>query len=143
MKYSDIIDFFSEIERHLSGNMSMYHKSTLTHDIEISIFINTVSGRTHKNIFKFPKNSIIYSSSIVNKIREQYGLPKTMLDVSGDTTNKCIKFIDKEKRNIIRFIDSSFIIDITYFVKYIDPNKKTVKDKDLEKLIEKESLLIR
>ena len=129
MQYEEIIKFFSEIEKNLQNNVNMKNRSTLTHNIEVIIYINMTSGKTHKASINFTDGVAIYSSTIMKFIREKFNVPNESYTTSFANTHYILKYRDeydfsKDGRKItkntelIRFIDANYITDMTYVIKF-------------------------
>ena len=124
MQYIKIREFFDAIEKNLSGNITVKGRSTVTYNIEITIYINMSSGKTHKARFIIDNEDVITdvitSHSIVQYLKGQFGIhpsyDSSALYYTDD--GKGMHKNEIKSMEIIRFIDIQHISDMTYVVKF-------------------------
>ena len=120
MRYTEIREFFDAIEKNLSGNITLKRRTTVTYNIEITIYINMTSRRTHKARFMIDNEDIITSHSIVQYLKDRFGIhpsyDSSVLHYTDD--GKGIHKNEIKDNEIIRFIDIQYISDMTYVVKF-------------------------
>lgn len=120
MRYTEIREFFDAIEKNISGNITLKGRPTVTYDIEIIIYINMTSGKTHKARFIIDNGDVNTSYSIVQYLKGRFGIHPSydspVLHYTDD--GKGMHKNEIKDKEIIRFIDIQHISDMTYVGKF-------------------------